>query len=82
MVSDAKRRALMAEITELRWQQMETLRKVTFGGWTTQVEATHLERSEHITALLRELGELDGRLKCSNTPEGQAANLNPHRITD
>ena len=59
MASDSKRAKLVAEITELRKQQMESMIKATFGGWTRDQMAAHDERAERLRRLTRELEALD-----------------------
>ncbi len=55
-----KRAELISAIEELRKQQLEFSRQVTFGGWTREVDEAHERRAERIAALCRQLDPPDG----------------------
>ena len=59
MASDPRRAKLVAEITELRGLQRDSIVTATFGGWTREQEAAHDERADRLERLMRELEALD-----------------------
>ena len=50
---------IVAEITDLRNQQLEAATEALFGGWRRGPEAEHQERSDRLARLGRELEILD-----------------------
>jgi hypothetical protein len=58
MKSTNRRAELATEITALRQQQIESLRDVTFTGWTPEEKAEHERRKDRIATLQRELNAL------------------------
>ena len=60
MASHTKRHELVAEITQLRKQQLESFADGAFTGWPPEQEATHQERAERLARLVLELEALDG----------------------
>ncbi len=50
---------LIAEITELRKQQLEAAGDAMFGSWTREQEAAHQERADRLARLVLELDTLD-----------------------
>ena len=60
MASHPRRAKLIAEVTELRRLQMESLASATFGGWTTAEAIAHDKRAEHLERLVRELEDIEG----------------------
>jgi len=55
MESTPRRAELVAEIAELQRQQLESFGVATFAGWTPEQSTAHLNRSDRISALQREL---------------------------
>jgi hypothetical protein len=53
------RAELVAEITELRKQQLEDAAEALFGGMTREQEDAHQERAGRLARLVRELEALD-----------------------
>ena len=53
------RAEILAEITELRNQQLKDATDTLFGGWRRGQEAEHQERSDRLARLVRELEILD-----------------------
>jgi hypothetical protein len=53
------RAELIAEITELRKQQLEDAADALFGAWTREQEAAHQERADYLARLVLELDTLD-----------------------
>jgi len=53
------RAKLIAEITELRKQQLEDAADALFGAWTREQEAAHQERADYLARLVLELDTLD-----------------------
>jgi hypothetical protein len=53
------RAELIAEITELRKQQLEADGDALFGAWTGEQEAAHQERADRLARLFLELDTLD-----------------------
>jgi len=53
------RAELIAEITELRKQQLEDAADALFGTWTREQEAAHQERADYLARLVLELDTLD-----------------------
>ncbi len=53
------RAEIVAEITELRKQQLEAAADALFGAWTRVQEAAHQERAERLARLVLELDTLD-----------------------
>ncbi len=51
---------ILAEITELRKQQVDAATDAVFGGLTREQEAAHQERADRLEHLVRELDTLDG----------------------
>jgi len=54
------RAELVAEITELRKQQLEAAADAMFGAWTREQEDAHQKRANRLANLVRELDILDG----------------------
>ena len=54
-----KRLELMAEIAELRTEQLASDLKATFGGWSQEEEAAHHKRADRIALLCGQLARLD-----------------------
>jgi hypothetical protein len=50
---------ILAEITELRKQQLEDAAEALFGGLTREQEGAHQERTDRLARLVRELEILD-----------------------
>jgi len=50
---------IVAEITELRKQQLEAATDAVFGGLTREQQAEHQERADRVARLIRELDILD-----------------------
>jgi hypothetical protein len=59
MASD-KRAELVAEITHLRKQQLESFAGGAFSGWPPDQEAAPNERSDRLRRLVLDLETLDG----------------------
>ena len=55
MESTARHLDLIAEIAALQQQQLESFAVVRFAGWTLEQSTAHLNRSDRILALQREL---------------------------
>ena len=53
------RAELVAEITELRKQQLEDAADALFGAWTREQGAAHQERADCLARLVLELETLD-----------------------
>jgi hypothetical protein len=53
------RAEIVAEITELRTQQLEAAADALFGAWTREQEAEHQERADRLARLVLELDTLD-----------------------
>ena len=53
------RAEIVAEITELRKQQLEAAADALFGAWTREQEAAHKERADRLALLVLELDALD-----------------------
>jgi hypothetical protein len=51
---------LVAEITELQRQQLESFADGTFGGWPPEREAAHQKRGVCLARLVLDLEALDG----------------------
>ena len=60
MAQKTQRADLTAEITQLRKQQLESLAKGTFGGWTPEEEVAHEKCTNRLALLVLELDALDG----------------------
>jgi hypothetical protein len=56
---DTTRALVVAEISLLRKQQLESLEDSAFCGWTAESEADHEKRSDRMELLLHRLAELD-----------------------
>jgi hypothetical protein len=59
MASSTRRAELIAEITQLRKQQLESFADEAFSGWPPEQEAAHNERSDRLKRLVLELEALD-----------------------
>jgi hypothetical protein len=55
MASSTKRAELIAEITQLRKQQLESFADGFFSGWPPEHEAAYEERSDRLARLVLEL---------------------------
>jgi len=53
------RAELRSELAKLRKRHYEALAKSTFGGFTPDEEARHLEQAKEIAALVQQLEALD-----------------------
>ena len=53
------RKELISEVMRLRKQHYEALAKATFGGFTVDEEATHVERAKCIASLIDQLETLE-----------------------
>jgi hypothetical protein len=51
---------LVAEIANLRRQQLKAITNATFTGWMGEQEAAHRNRSTHSSSLIAELEAIDG----------------------
>lgn len=60
MAAGSKRFELVAEIVNLRRQQLEAFTNATLTGWTGEQEAAHRKRSADISSLIAELEAIDG----------------------
>lgn len=58
MADSEKRARLVAEMSLLRKQQLESIEKATFCGWTPEAETDQDKRADRIELLLRRLAEL------------------------
>jgi len=58
MTSTNRRTELATEITALHQEQIESLRDVTFTGWTPEEKAEHERRKDRLAELQRELNDL------------------------
>jgi hypothetical protein len=54
-----KRAELIAEITQLRKQQLDSFADGAFSGWPPEQESAHNERGERLSRLVLELEALD-----------------------
>lgn len=59
MASPRGRSEVLAEIAQLRQEQMKSTKDAVFGGWTSKERALQEERSERLRALQAELEALD-----------------------
>jgi len=55
-----QRAELVSKIGQLRKQQLVSLAKNTFGGWTPEEEAAHDNYTSRLALLVLELDALDG----------------------
>jgi hypothetical protein len=58
-IAPRTRDVIVAEITELRKQQLEAATEAVFGGLTREQRAEHQERADRVARLIRELDILD-----------------------
>lgn len=59
MADSPKRARLVAEIAQLRRQQLESTENATFFGWTLEARTDHEKRADRIELLLLQLAKLD-----------------------
>ena len=59
MADSPKRTRLVAEISLLRKQQLESLENASFFGWTPEAKADHDKRAESMELLRSRLAGLD-----------------------
>ena len=59
MADSPKRTRLLAEMSVLRKQQLESIENAAFFGWTPEAKADHDERADRMELLLSRLAGLD-----------------------
>ena len=58
MADSPKRTRLLAEMSVLQKQQLESFDAAAFGGWTAVAKREHDRRADRLDLLLRQLAEL------------------------
>lgn len=59
MAYSNERANVAAEMSLLQKQQLESIKKATFVGWTAEAKADHDKRADRMDLLLGRLAELD-----------------------